>query len=62
MTNFSCLPIIKTEQFIIDFGLAPAEPLILKDVIFDFEFSYDENQIEKLNKFQEKLISSISHG
>jgi tRNA pseudouridine38-40 synthase len=37
----------------VDFGLFPAESLTLKDIIYDFEFTHDENQIKKLQKFQE---------
>ncbi|MDH7507513.1 MAG: tRNA pseudouridine(38-40) synthase TruA, partial [Candidatus Thermoplasmatota archaeon] len=31
----------------IDLGLAPAEPLILKDIIYDFEFDYQKNYLKK---------------
>lgn len=31
----------------VDFGLALAEPLILKDIVYDFEFEYDKKLLEK---------------
>jgi tRNA pseudouridine38-40 synthase len=39
-----------------DFGLAPADPLILKNIIYDFDFEYDKKQLNKLNLFKEKII------
>jgi len=33
----------------VDFGLAPAEPLILKNVVYDFEFEVNENLKSKIN-------------
>jgi len=35
-----------------DFGLAPAEPLILKDIAYDFEFEYDKTQMGKLDSIE----------
>jgi len=35
----------------VDFGLAPAEPLILKDIFYDFDFEHDEKLLSKLNLF-----------
>ena len=32
----------------IDFGLAPAEPLILKDIVYDFDFKYDKDYLKKV--------------
>jgi tRNA pseudouridine38-40 synthase len=32
----------------VDFGLAPAEPLILKNIMYDFEFDYDTQVYTKL--------------
>lgn len=40
----------------IDFGLAPAEPLILRDIVYDFDFEYDKRQLKKLNFFEEEII------
>ena len=41
---------------IVDFGLAPAEPLILKDIFYDFDFEYDKRQLNKLNFFKKTVI------
>ena len=41
----------------VDFGLAPAEPLILIDVVYNFEFEYDEKQVSKLKQLEKKIIS-----
>jgi len=43
----------------VDFGLAPAEPLILKDIVYDFEFEYDRQQINKLKQLEKTIISSF---
>ncbi len=40
----------------VDFGLAPAEPLILKDIFYDFDFEYDKRQLNKLNFFKKTVI------
>lgn len=32
----------------IDFGIAPAEPLILKDIVYDFDFKYDKDYLKKV--------------
>ncbi|MGF3553702.1 MAG: tRNA pseudouridine(38-40) synthase TruA [Thermoplasmatota archaeon] len=40
----------------IDLGLAPAEPLILKDIIYDFEFDYQKNYLKKLAEFKKEII------
>ncbi|KYK20027.1 hypothetical protein AYK24_04440 [Thermoplasmatales archaeon SG8-52-4] len=40
----------------IDFGLAPAEPLILKDIFYDFDFEYDKKLLKKLSLFEESII------
>lgn len=59
---------IKKEQIIealynptkkVDFGLAPAEPLILKDIIYDFEFEYDKTQMDKLDSIERKIATSL---
>ena len=44
----------------VDFGLAPAEPLILKNIIYDFDFEYDNNILQKYKRLENKIISSIT--
>jgi tRNA pseudouridine38-40 synthase len=43
----------------IDFGLSPAEPLVLKNIFYDFRFSYDNIFSNNLLNFERKIISSI---
>jgi len=43
----------------IDFGLALAEPLILKDVVYNFDFEYDTMQLKKLKQLEKKIISFL---
>jgi tRNA pseudouridine38-40 synthase len=44
----------------VDFGLAPAEPLVLKDIIYDFEFEYDNSRLKELDDFEKRILGSIS--
>jgi len=43
----------------VDFGLAPAKPLILKDVVYNFEFEYDTSQLKKLKLLEKDIISYL---
>ena len=45
----------------VDFGLAPAEPLILKDIIYDFEFEIDNKLLVKAEDLEREIMSSIGH-
>ena len=42
-----------------DFGLAPAELLILKDITYDFDFEYDEKSLDKLNKLESQILKRL---
>ena len=42
-----------------DFGLAPAEPLLLVDVVYDFAFDYPHNALSKLRMFGQELALSL---
>lgn len=42
----------------VDYGLAPAEPLILMDIVYDFEFEYNKILLEKLDVFEKRIISA----
>jgi len=46
----------------VDFGVASADYLILKDMFFDIEFVYNKRQLSKLKRLQGRIISSFSHG
>ena len=41
----------------VDFGLAFPEPLILRDVIYDFEFEYDKNSLRELSTLEKEIIT-----
>jgi len=41
----------------VDFGLAPAEPLILKDIVYGFEFEYSKKQINNLKQLEKTITS-----
>jgi tRNA U38,U39,U40 pseudouridine synthase TruA len=43
----------------VDFGVAPAEPLILKDILYDFTFEYGKNTEQRLCDFERTIISSL---
>lgn len=43
----------------VDYGLAPAEPLILKDIVYDFEFEYNKKAVDKLKDMENKICTSI---
>ncbi|MCX6667696.1 MAG: hypothetical protein NTV74_05605, partial [Euryarchaeota archaeon] len=43
----------------VDFGLAPAEPLILREIIYDFEFEYDKKLLSRLSFLEKNVVSSL---
>lgn len=43
----------------IDFGLAPAQPLILKDIIYNFDFEYDKKLLSMKSVLGENILSSL---
>jgi len=43
----------------VDFGLAPAKPLILKDIFYDFEFDYDIELLNKLDDLEIRIVSTL---
>ena len=43
----------------VDFGLALAEPLILRDIIYDFEFEYDKKLLSRLSLLEKNVVSSL---
>ena len=44
----------------VDFGLIPAEPLILKNIVYDFEFEHNKELLNKVNNLERKIKQSIS--
>ncbi|MBN2603450.1 MAG: tRNA pseudouridine(38-40) synthase TruA [Candidatus Thermoplasmatota archaeon] len=50
---------LEKPEVIVDYGIASAEPLILMDVIYDFNFEYNEYYLEKLKILKEKIVKKI---
>jgi tRNA pseudouridine38-40 synthase len=46
-------------EITVDFQVAAPEPLILKDVVYDFSFEYLEGYKKKLRSFEKRIISSF---
>ena len=44
----------------VDFQLAPSDPLILKDVVYDFSFECTKGYKTTLRVFEEKIVASLS--
>jgi len=43
----------------VDFGLAPAEPLILYDIFYDFKFEYDKERFDELIKLENRILKDL---
>jgi len=43
----------------VDYGLSPPEPLILIDVVYDFDFIYYDKALDKLLNFKNHLLNNI---
>jgi tRNA pseudouridine38-40 synthase len=43
----------------VDFGLAPAEPLILIDIFYNFDFKIDYNNFKKAKLLESQIISNL---
>lgn len=43
----------------VDFGLAPPEPLILLDIIYDFEFKIDKRMQKLVEDLENKIVTSL---
>lgn len=43
----------------INFGLAPAKPLILSDIFYDFDFEYDRYLLNKTKKLEREIVASL---
>ncbi len=42
-----------------DFGVAPAAPLILKDIFYDFEFEIDKNYLYQIKLFEKEILTNV---
>jgi len=47
---------IKNPNKKVDFGLVSAETLVLKDIIYDFNFDYEKNYLKKLKEFENNIF------
>lgn len=43
----------------VDFGLASAKPLFLRDVLYDFDFEYDSELYDLLGGFEKSIVTSL---
>jgi tRNA pseudouridine38-40 synthase len=43
----------------VDFGLAPAKPLILKDIVYDFDFRYNKQLLIKLETLKKRILDNL---
>ena len=43
----------------VDFGVACAEPLILRDIVYDFGFEYENNYLKTLNDLENRIVHSF---
>lgn len=43
----------------VDFGLAPADPLILIDIVYDFDFICDKKLLDQLENLKKKILNKI---
>ncbi len=59
ITQNEIINALNNPKIIVDLGVASPEPLILKDVFYDFEFEIDKKI--KLEKLENKIISSIKN-
>ena len=57
----SVIDALKKPNIIVDFGLAPPEPLVLKDIIYDFDFIYHKKQVNELNNLKLGIINNIKY-
>ena len=51
---------LESPDDVIDFGLSPADPLILMDIYYNFEFEYDKKQLERINKLEKNILKSLN--
>ena len=43
----------------IDFGLAAAKPLLLKNIFYDFDFEYEKKLFIKLDDLEKKIVAAL---
>ena len=50
---------LSNPEKIADFNVAPAEPLILKDICYDFKFEYTEKTHNKITHIEKELVANL---
>ena len=43
----------------VDFGLSSAEPLILKDIVYDFDFEYNKKMLKKVDVLENQILENL---
>jgi hypothetical protein len=46
---------------VVDFGLAPSFPLILEDVMYNFNFENDKEAVNKKEELEKLLLDEIKY-
>ena len=59
LSNKQILTALEHPELKVDFQVAAPEPLILKDVIYDFSFEYVKNYKKTLHIFENRIISLL---
>jgi len=59
LSNKQILAALEHPELKVDFQVAAPEPLILKDVIYDFSFEYVKNYKKTLHIFENRIISLL---
>ena len=51
---------LRAPDKMVDLGLAPAEPLLLKNIIYDFEFEYGVNIMQKITELENRIVKNLN--
>jgi len=51
---------IENPNLYCDLGLASPEPLVLKEIKYNFEFKYNKTFLQKIERLEEKILKNIS--
>lgn len=60
ITHDQVIDALKNPDKKVDFGIAPAAPLILKDIMYDFNFEYEKYYSKTLNDLEKRIVKSLS--
>lgn len=59
ITQDEIINALNNPQIRFDLGVAPADPLILKDIFYDFEFKYNKKNQKKIKDLETKIYKSL---